>query len=58
MKLNFHPKNITGSPILSIVGMVAAVALPYLSNHIDPSTVGGAVVIAVVGALAGIKRGE
>lgn len=58
MKLNFHPKNTLGSPILTIIGTVAAIALPYLADHVDPTTVGGAVVIAVVGALAGVKRGE
>lgn len=58
MKINFHHRNITGSPVITIIGMIAAVVLPYISEKVDSTTIGGSIVIAVVGALAGKKSGE
>lgn len=55
-KITFHPKNILGSKIPTIIGVVAAALLPVIVQSVDSTTVGGAVLIALVGAFAGVKN--
>ena len=53
---NLNIRNIKGSPILTVVGTLAALSLPFVTEHLDAETVGGAVGIFLIGALAGFKK--
>lgn len=55
---NLNIRNIKGSPIFTLVGVVAGLALPIISEHVDTETIGGSLVLIVVGALAGTKKVE
>lgn len=55
---NLNIRNIKGNPILTVLGAVAAIALPFATEHLDAETVGGAVGIFLIGALAGFKKVE
>lgn len=57
-KPTFHVKNILGNKVPTIIGVVAAALLPVITNSVDIKTVGGALVIAVVGALAGTNKND
>ena len=46
--LNLNVKNIKGSPILTVIGTLAALSLPFVTEHLDAETVGGAVGIFLV----------
>ena len=53
---NLNLKNVKGSPILTVIGTLAALALPFVTEHLDAETVGGAVGLFLIGALAGFKK--
>lgn len=53
---NLNVKNIKGSPVLTVIGTLAALSLPFVTEHLDAETVGGAVGIFLIGALAGFKK--
>jgi hypothetical protein len=54
-KPTFHVKNILGNKVPTIIGVVAAALLPVVMQSVDATTIGGALLIALVGALAGNK---
>jgi len=55
---NLNIRNIKGNPVLTVVGTLAALSLPFVTEHLDAETVGGAVGLFVIGALAGFKKVE
>lgn len=55
-KLHFSFKNIRKDKALTIIGIVAGVALPIITQKVDPESIGGSLIIMLVGALAGTKK--
>lgn len=55
-KITFKIKNAFNTPknsIPTVIGLVASLALMFFAPSLDASTVGGSIVIAILGTLAG-----
>ncbi len=55
-KLHFSFKNFKKDKALTIIGIVAGVALPIVTNHVNPETLGGSIILILLGSLAGTKK--
>ena len=55
-KLHFSFKNFKKDKALTIIGLVAGVALPIITQKVDPESIGGSLIIILLGALAGTKK--
>lgn len=55
-KLHFSFKNFKKDKALTIIGIVAGVALPIVTEHINPETLGGSIILILLGSLAGTKK--